>query len=77
MESVGLLILACALGSFVCARARSASGAVMFALVGLGLLIATPAGAGIPGAVADFLDALNSAATPVLSEPAGGSGAVG
>ena len=40
MESVGLLILACALGSFVCARARSASGAVVFALVGLGLFIA-------------------------------------
>ncbi|OLT11294.1 hypothetical protein BJF78_27330 [Pseudonocardia sp. CNS-139] len=77
MDSVGLLILASVLGSFLCARARSASGAVIFGLVALGLFVATPAGAGVPGAVAEFLDALNSAATPVLSEPAGGSGAVG
>ena len=77
MESVGLLILACVLGTFVCARARSASGAVTFALIGLGLFVATPAGAGLPGAVADFLDALNSAATPALTDPASGSEAVG
>jgi hypothetical protein len=76
MESIGLLILACLLGSFVCARARSAAGAVIFALIGLGLFIATPAGAGVPGAIADFLTALNSAATPVLTDPPG-SGAVG
>jgi hypothetical protein len=77
MDSVGLLILAAVLGAFVCARARSAGGAVVFALVALGLFIATPAGAGLPDALAGFLNALNSASTPVLTEPVDGSGAVG
>jgi len=77
MESVGLLILGSVLGAVLCARARSASGAALFTLIAAALFLSTPAGAEIPGAVTGFLNALNSASTPVLTEPVEGSGAVG
>lgn len=77
MEGVGVLLLGAVLGAFVCAKARSAGGAAVFSLVALALFVATPAGAGLPGAVAEFLDALNSASTPILTEAGEGSRAVG
>jgi hypothetical protein len=77
VDGIGVLLLGAVLGAFMCARARSAGGAAAFSLVALALFIATPAGAGVPGAVADFVDALNSASTPVLTEPVDGPGAVG
>lgn len=77
MDGVGVLLLGAVLGAFVCAKARSAGGAVVFSLIALAVFIATPAGAGLPGGVAAFLDALNSASTPVLTEPIDGSEAAG
>jgi len=70
MGSVGVLILGAILGAFICAKARSAGGAVVFAGIALVLLMATPVGAGIPGAVSTFVSAFDRAATPALTEPA-------
>lgn len=71
MESVGVLIFFSLVGSFICAKARVAAGAVVFALVALVLFVGTPAGQGLPGAVAGFLQAVNSAATPAFTKPGG------
>jgi multisubunit Na+/H+ antiporter MnhG subunit len=77
MESVGLLIFFAIVGAFICAKARSAGGAIAFSLVALVLFIATPVGSGLPGAVSDFLDVVDGASTPALTEPGDGAGAVG
>ena len=77
MEGIGVLILGSVLGAVLCARSRSAGGAAVFTLIAAALFLSTPAGADVPEAVAGFLNALNSASTPVLTEPAEGSGAVG
>jgi hypothetical protein len=69
--SVGLLIFGAIVGAFVCAKARSAMGAIVFSLVALVLFIATPVGQGLPGAVSGFMSAVDSASTPALN----GSGA--
>ncbi|MCY7343671.1 MAG: hypothetical protein LH603_18035 [Pseudonocardia sp.] len=74
MGTVGLLIFFAVVGSAICAKARVAGGAVVFALVGLVLFIGTPAGAGLPGMVADFLAAVGAASEPLTG---GGSEAVG
>lgn len=73
MESIGLLIVFAILGAVICAKARVAGGAVAFSLLALVLFISTPAGAGLPGTVSDFLGTLNDSATPPLTA----SGAVG
>ena len=67
MGSVGLLILFAILGAIICAKARSAGGAVVFAALALVMLMATPVGQGVPGAVSLFLDTFDGAATPVLT----------
>lgn len=67
MTSVGVLIFFAVVGTVICAKARIAGGAIAFALVGLALFIGTPTGAGLPGAVADFMSAINKAATPALN----------
>lgn len=67
MSSVGLLILFAVLGAFICAKTRSAAGAVVFALVALVLFIGTPVGQGLPGAISAFVSAVDEAATPALS----------
>ncbi len=72
MGTVGLLIFFAVVGAFICAKARVAGGAIVFALVALVLFIGTPAGAGLPGMIADFLSAISAA-----SEPLTGSEAVG
>jgi hypothetical protein len=92
MSSVGVLIFFAVVGAFICARTRSAAGAVVFSLVAIVLFIATPAGAGLPQAVGEFLSAVNRAASPALNDtgadadpgsepgagrPTEGSGAVG
>jgi hypothetical protein len=73
MPGVGVLIFGAVVGAIICARARVAGGAIVFALVALVLFVTTPAGAGLPGAVSDFLTTVDRAATPAL----GGSRAVG
>lgn len=72
--SIGALIFLSIVGSFICARARVAGGAVIFALVAFGLFIGTSAGAGLPEMISHFLSTIDSAATPVLN---GGSRAAG
>jgi hypothetical protein len=74
--SVGLLILFAILGAFICAKTRSAAGAVVFSLVALVLFIGTPVGQGLPGAIGGLMSAIDQATTPALSgasgAPAGG-----
>jgi len=72
--TVGVLIFIAVVGSVICAKARVSSAAVLFALLALVLFIGTPAGAGLPGMVADFLAAIGQASEPLTGD---GSGAVG
>jgi hypothetical protein len=73
LGTVGLLIFFAVVGAAICAKARVAGGAVVFALLALVLFIGTPAGAGLPGLVADFLSAVGAASEPLTE----GSEAVG
>lgn len=67
MGSVGLLILGAVLGAFICAKTRSAAGAVVFSLIALVLFIGTPVGQGLPGAISSFMSAVDQATTPALA----------
>src|SRR3954468_11042890 len=66
MSSVGLLIAFAILGAFICAKTRSAAGAVVFALIALVLFVGTPVGQGLPGAIASVKSTVDRAATPAL-----------
>lgn len=66
MPSVGVLILFAILGAFICAKARVASGAIVFALLALVLFISTPVGSGLPGAITQVISSVDHAATPAL-----------
>ena len=68
MGSVGLLILFALIGAFICAKARSAAGAIVFAGIAIVLFIASPVGQGLPGAVSTFMSAFDNAATPALNQ---------
>lgn len=74
MPSAGVLIFFAVVGAVICAKSRVAGGAVVFALVALVLFVGTPAGAGLPRMVADFLGAVSQASQPLTG---GGSRAVG
>jgi len=74
VESVGILIFFAIVGAAICAKARVAGGAIVFSLVALVLFIGTPAGAGLPGMVADFLSTVSESSQPFAD---GGSEAVG
>lgn len=65
MGTVGLLIFFAIIGAGICAKARVAGGAIVFALLALVLFIGTPAGAGLPGMVADFLATVGAASEPL------------
>lgn len=67
MGSVGLVILMMLVGAFICAKARSAGGAILFAAIALVLFVATPIGQGLPGAMSTFMSAFDNAATPALN----------
>ena len=78
MATMGVLIVFAALGAFICAKARSVGGAITFALIGLVLFVATPAGAGLPGALVEFVSTVQQASQPFVSGSGDeGSGAVG
>lgn len=66
MPSAAVLIFFAILGAIICAKARVAGGAVVFALIAVVLFIATPVGSGLPGAIASFVTTLDHAATPAL-----------
>ncbi|WP_300010963.1 hypothetical protein [Pseudonocardia sp.] len=70
--SVGVLIFFAVVGSVICAKARVPGGAVAFALIGLVLFIGTPAGAGLPGLVSDFLSSISEASQPLTDGEAEG-----
>ena len=73
MGTIGVLIFFALVGSVICAKSRSAAGAVVFAAIGLALFVATPVGAGLPGMVSDIVSAISQAAQPLTT----GSKAVG
>lgn len=73
MPSVGLLILFAIVGAAICAKARSALGAILFALLALVFFVATPVGDGLPASVSSFMDTFDGAATPVLNQESGGA----
>ncbi|MBN9099399.1 MAG: hypothetical protein J0I49_14985 [Pseudonocardia sp.] len=72
--SVGLLIFFAVVGAAICAKARVAGGAVVFALVALVLFVGTPAGAGLPGVVSDFLSTVSQASEPITHAGTGAAG---
>lgn len=63
--NVGVLIVFAIIGAFICAKARVPAGAVVFSLVALVLFIGTPAGAGLPGMVADLISTIGQASQPL------------
>lgn len=73
MGTIGVLIFFAVVGALICAKARSAGGAVLFAGIALVLFVATPAGAGLPGMLSDFVSSVSEASQPLT----GGSEAVG
>ncbi len=73
MGSIGVLIFFAVVGAVICAKARSAGGAVLFAGIAVVLFVATPAGAGLPGMLSDFVSSVSEASQPLT----GGSEAVG
>lgn len=71
MDSVGALILFSVLGAVICAKARVAGGAVVFALIGLVLFVSTPTGRALPEAVSGFVSTVDGATTPALTDRTG------
>ena len=71
MQGIGGLILFCVLGAVICAKARVAGGAVVFALIGTVLFVSTPAGRALPEAISGFVSTVDGAATPVLTHTSG------
>jgi len=74
MGTVGVQIFFAVVGAAICAKARVAGGAVVFSLVALVLFIGTPAGAGVPGMVADFLSTVSQASEPITRVGTGAAG---
>ncbi|MGH3614104.1 MAG: hypothetical protein ACRDRK_16230 [Pseudonocardia sp.] len=68
MGNVGFLILFSFLAMAVFAKARVATGAVLFGVIGVVLFITTPMGAGLPGMVADFVSTVSEASQPLTGE---------
>ena len=66
MSNVGVLVFFAILGSFVCARSRSAGGAILFAAIAVVLFITTPLGAGLPGALSSFVNTVSHSTGPIL-----------
>ncbi len=68
MGTVGVLIFFAIVGAVICAKARSAGGSVVFALIALGLFISTPGGSGLPGMLTDFMTSVSQASEPLTGE---------
>jgi hypothetical protein len=71
MDSVGVLIFFAVVGAYICTKARVPGGAVVFSLVAMVLFLSTPVGSGLPGVVSAFLNAIDRASSPALTDPAG------
>jgi hypothetical protein len=68
MGTIGVLIFFAVIGAVICAKARSAGGAVAFAAIAVVLFVATPAGAGLPGMLLDFVSSVSQASQPLTGE---------
>lgn len=66
MSGIGVLIFFAIVGSFICARARVAGGAVLFAMLAVVLFVTTPLGSGLPGAISSFVNTVSRSSTPIL-----------
>lgn len=66
-----MLIVFAVLGALICARARVAGGAVVFAVIAVVLFVGTPVGSGLPGFIADFLTDVKAASVPLTHGGAG------
>lgn len=71
MSNLGVLVFFSVVAAYVCAKARVAGGAVGFSLVAALLVLSTPVGAGVPGALSTFVSAVDRASAPVLSGSGG------
>ena len=67
MSSTGPLILFAVLGAVICAKTRSAAGAVVFSLIAVVLFVATPVGQGVPGAIGALISAVDRATSLFLT----------
>ena len=65
MSTAGVLVFFAIIGSVICARARVAGGAVVFAVIATVLFVGTPIGSGLPGAIASFVSTIGQAAQPL------------
>lgn len=63
--NIGVLIFFAILGAFICAKARSAAGAIVFSGIAIVLFISTPVGAGLPAAVGKVIGTVSEASTPL------------
>ena len=68
MGTIGVLIFFAVIGAVICAKARSAGGAVAFAAIAVVLFVATPTGAGLPGMLLDFVSSVSQASQPLTGE---------
>lgn len=71
MEAVGIVIVILLVAAFALGKAGSGGMALLAILVAAGLFVMTPAGRPVPGAIADFVNGVNEATTPMLNRPAG------
>lgn len=67
MSAIGLLIFFSLIAAYVCGRAGSAGGALLFGVIGLLMFVNTPAGAPLPGHLVSFLQTVNKTTTPHLT----------
>lgn len=67
MPGVGVLILLVIGGAVLCVKARAAGPAAVFSALAVLFIVSTPVGSGLPGAVATVFSAVDSAATPALT----------
>jgi hypothetical protein len=65
MSAADVLIFFAIIGSVICARARVAGGAVVFAVIATVLFVGTPVGSGLPGAVASLVSTIGQASQPL------------
>jgi len=67
MSSIGILLIFSIIAAAICMKARAAGPAAVFSALALVLFVSTPAGSGLPAAVASLFSAVDSATTPALN----------
>ena len=72
MSSIGVLIFFAIIGAIICARSRSAGGAILFGVIAVVMFISTPMGSGLPGAVGSVVSTVRDITTPLTQGSHGG-----